>query len=103
MTVTTDPTVLDRLALDVDGDVVRPGDEGWDAARAAWHLAVDQRPAAVVLAATARDVVATVDAARELGLQVAPQSTGHNAAPLGDLSGAILLKTSAMSHTMKPA
>ena len=43
-----------------------------------------------------RDVVSVVNAARELGLRVAPQSTGHNAGPLGDLDGTILLKTSAM-------
>ncbi|HXH87632.1 MAG TPA: FAD-binding oxidoreductase [Gaiellaceae bacterium] len=39
-------------------------------------------------------MVATVVFAREHGLRVAPQSTGHNAGVLGDLSGTILLKTS---------
>ena len=41
-------------------------------------------------------MIETVDAARHLGLRVAPQGTGHNAAPLGPLDGTILLKTSAM-------
>ena len=31
------------------GSVVLPGDDGWDAARQAWNLAVDQRPAFVAL------------------------------------------------------
>jgi hypothetical protein len=87
---------LDLLATDLDGTLIRPGDDGWDAARQAWHLSVDQRPAAVVIASSARDVALVVDAAREVGLRVAPQSTGHNAAPLGDLTNTILLKTSAM-------
>ena len=87
---------IDLLATDLDGTLVRPGDDGWDAARQAWHLSVDQHPAAVVIANSARDVATVVDAARELGLRVAPQSTGHNAAPLGDLTNTILLKTSAM-------
>lgn len=86
---------LDALAADLDGRLVRPTDADWDTARLAWHLAVDQRPVAVVLAETVRDVVATVDAARGLGLHVAPQSTGHNAGPL-QLGDTILLKTSAM-------
>ncbi len=73
-----------------------PSDPTWDEARAAWHLDVDQRPSAVVHAETADDVIATVNAARALGLRVAPQSTGHNAAPLGHLEDTILLKTSAM-------
>ena len=86
------PDPFETLATDLDGILVRPGDPDWDTARQAWHLDVDQRPAAVVVAHTARDVVCVVDAARTHGLQVAPQSTGHNAAPLGDLSGTILLK-----------
>ncbi|HVU93397.1 MAG TPA: FAD-binding protein [Jatrophihabitans sp.] len=94
MTSTT--PVLDRLAVDLDGTLVRPTDPGWDTARLAWQLATDQRPAAVVLAASVRDVQATVLAAAELGLRVAPQGTGHNAAPLGELTDTILLKTSAL-------
>jgi FAD binding domain/Domain of unknown function (DUF4265) len=77
----------------VRGRVVRPGDDDWDAARQAWNLAVDQRPALVVEVADAFDVQAVVRYAGEQGLCVAPQATGHNAAPLGDLSDAILLKT----------
>jgi hypothetical protein len=44
--------------------VVRPGDVSWDEARSAWNLAVDQRPAAVVLPESAADVVETVRFAR---------------------------------------
>src|SRR4051794_31822152 len=95
---------LDALDVRLDGDLVRPGNPDWDVARQAWHLAVDQRPAAVVRAASVDDVIATVDTARQLGLRVAPQGTGHNAAPLGPLDGTILLKTSAMRRvTVDPA
>jgi FAD/FMN-containing dehydrogenase len=92
---TTGPA-LDALATDLDGTLVRPSDATWDAARLAWNLHVDQRPLAVVLAASPRDVVTTVNAARALGVRVAPQSTGHNAAPLGDLADTILLKLAAL-------
>src|SRR4051812_20264772 len=93
------PSVLeavDALRGLVTGDVVLPGDASWDDARRAWNLAVDQRPAAVVLPESAEDVLAAVQAARAAGLRVAPQGTGHNAAPLGDLSDTILLKTERM-------
>jgi FAD/FMN-containing dehydrogenase len=97
MTLITDSgDRLDDLALDLDGRLVRPDDADWDVARTAWHLDVDQRPAAVAQVASVRDVSAVVDAARELGLTVAAQSTGHNAAPLGDLAGTILVRTGAM-------
>jgi hypothetical protein len=93
-------TGLDELASRLDGDVVRAGDPEWDAARGTWQLAVDQRPEAVVRAASTDDVVAVVETARALGLRVAPQSTGHGAAPLGPLEGMILLKTSALRGAM---
>ena len=47
-------------------------------------------------AGSVRDVVAVLDAARALGLRVAPQGTGHNAGPLGPLDDTILLRTSAL-------
>src|SRR6185295_1659799 len=76
--------------------LVHPHDPGWDEARQAWNLAVDQQPAAVALPETVDDVVAAVDFAREHGLRVAPQGTGHNAHPLGDLADTLLLKTERM-------
>lgn len=84
---------LDGLAAALGGQLLRPGDDGWDGARAAWQLLVDQRPAAVVVAADEKDVATTVRHAAALGLRVACQATGHNAGPLGDLSRTILLRT----------
>lgn len=93
-----EPPRLDVLALRarLDGEIVTPIDASWDEARQAWNLAVDQRPAAVVYAESADDVVATVNFARDHGLRVAPQGTGHNAGPLGPLADTVLLKTSRM-------
>ena len=79
------------------GAVALPGDDGYDAARQAFNLAVDQRPAAVAYPADAGEVAEVVRAARAAGLRIAPQATGHNAGPLGDLSQTVLLKTSGMS------
>ena len=73
-----------------------PGDRGWDEARRAWNLAVDQHPAAIARPACVRGVAAAVQCARAHGLRVAAQGTGHNAGPLGSLAGTILVKTSAM-------
>src|SRR5918998_4940147 len=74
-----------------------PADEGFDAARAAWNLAVDQRPAAVAFADDADDVATAVRLAAERGLRVAVQGTGHAAAPMGALDGTLLLKTMRMT------
>ena len=78
--------------------VVLPGDAGYDDARVAWNLAVDQRPAAVALPRTVEEVSVIVRAAADQGLRVAPQSTGHGAAPLtGRLDGAVLLRLSELT------
>ena len=92
----SNPITVQELRARLDGEIVTPSDETWDEARQAWNLAVDQRPAAVVYAESADDVVATVDFARVRGLRVAPQGTGHNAAPLGPLAETVLLETSRM-------
>src|SRR4051794_22762761 len=86
----------DELRARIDGAVVAPQDQTWDEARAAWNLAVDQRPALVAIPESAADVVAIVDFARERGLRVAPQGTGHNASAIATLERTILVKTSAL-------
>ena len=83
-----------KLADQLSGSVVTPADPGWDAARRAWNLAVDQRPDLVVFPSCAADVAAAVRFAAESGLQVVPQSTGHLASSLGPLDGCLLLNVS---------
>jgi len=79
------------------GEVAVAGDDGWDDARAAWNLALDQHPDAVVFAESDDDVVAAIRLAGERGLRVAAQATGHGASPRDSLEGAILLRTERMS------
>ncbi|MDQ2621971.1 MAG: FAD-binding protein [Actinomycetota bacterium] len=74
-------------------ELIRPEDDNYDSARLAWNLAADQHPAAIVIARSADEVVDAVNWARENGLRVAPQTTGHGAPGLPDLSGTLLLKT----------
>src|SRR6478735_1152332 len=93
-------TIIDPARTDLrdlcGGAGALPGDDGYDAARQAVNLAVDQRPAAVAFPADAGEVSDIVRHARATGLRVAAQSTGHNAAPLGDLTSTILVKTSSL-------
>ncbi len=86
------PVDARELADRIDGTVFVPGDEAWGEARLAWNLAVDQRPAGVATPESAGDIVEIVEFAREAGLRVAPQGTGHGAAALGSLDDTILVK-----------
>ena len=85
-----------RPARALDGKIITPEHARFDEARRAWNLTVDQRPAAVVFPESAQDVAAAVLFARQHGLRVAAQGTGHNAGPLGSLQDTILLKTERM-------
>jgi FAD/FMN-containing dehydrogenase len=76
--------------------LVLPHDPGWNEARRAWNLAVDQRPAAVALPETAAEAAAVVRWARSRGLRVAPQGTGHSAGAMGSLAHTVLVKTERM-------
>jgi hypothetical protein len=89
---------LRRLRERIEGDVVLPGDAGWDGARQAWNLVADQHPAAVVYAASAEDIVTTLRLAAEHGLRVAAQGTGHGATTLPDLDSTLLLRTSRLTN-----
>jgi FAD binding domain-containing protein len=79
------------------GRVVTPSDLDWDAARGAFNVLIDQRPQAVAFPTDAREVAAVVSYAREHGLRVAPQATGHNAGPLGSLDDTLILNTSSLT------
>ena len=85
-----DARALRRL---IDGPALSPGDDGYHEARATFNLTIDQRPALIAEPGSREEVAAVVGFAREEGLRVAPQRTGHNAGPLGSLEGTVLLKT----------
>jgi len=87
-----------RLSARLTGEVVLPGQPGFDDARQAFNLAAEQEPAAVVFAGSARDVAAAITFAADHGLRIAAQGTGHNAMPLGPLTNTILLKTHRMNR-----
>ena len=77
----------------ISAPAILPDDPGYDDARRAWNLAADQRPAAIVVARSAADVVAGVRLARQHGLRIVPQGTGHLASAVPDLEDALLLRT----------
>lgn len=79
-------------SLPAHAGLIRRGDPGYDEARAAWNLHADLRPEAVLTARAAADVVGGVLYARQHGLRIAPQTTGHLAGALGPLDGALLLR-----------
>ncbi|AYF77891.1 FAD-binding oxidoreductase [Nocardia yunnanensis] len=87
---------LRELRSVIRGRVLLVGDNGFDAARTPWNLAVAQPVSAVVEAADADDVAALVRFAASAGYPIAAQPSGHGAT--GDNAGAILLRTGALDE-----
>jgi hypothetical protein len=85
-----------QLQERIQGQVITPTDPGYDEARKAWNLNVDQHPAVIVLAESAEDVAESVRFARGEGLGVAVQSTGHGNVRPAD--NCLLIITSRMRH-----
>jgi hypothetical protein len=90
-------TAVQQLEARLGDRAVGPEDPGWDEARRAWNLVVDQHPVAVARPESAEDVVAVVEVARELGLRVAPQGTGHGAPARASLERSVLVDMSRMN------
>jgi FAD/FMN-containing dehydrogenase len=87
---------INGLRGSVAGSVALPGEPGYDEARTLWNAMVDRRPALVVRAANAADVVAAVRFAREHDLLLGVRSGGHQIAGLAVADGALLLDLSQM-------
>ena len=76
------------------GALLRPGEKGYDEASRAWNLNARQRPAVVVVAEVASDVLAAVRLARDEGMGVGVMATGHGVGVPCD--GGVLVNTSRM-------
>jgi FAD/FMN-containing dehydrogenase len=71
-------------------------DANWNLERGAFNVLVDQQPAGIAVPQTADEVSDVVSSAAADGKQVAAQSTGHNALPLGSLANTVLLRTAGL-------
>jgi FAD/FMN-containing dehydrogenase len=96
MTTMQSPGTFDRLAEQLDGELIRPGDAAYDEARRVWNAMFDCRPAAIARVQGALDVIAVVSFARETGAELAVRGGGHSSAGYSTVDGGIVLDFSAM-------
>jgi FAD/FMN-containing dehydrogenase len=69
---------LGRLSSRVDGQVIMPGEPGYDSARALWNAMVDRHPAVAVRCTSTKDVAAAIDFARSHHLEIGVRCGGHS-------------------------
>jgi FAD/FMN-containing dehydrogenase len=95
-------TVEDRLVRDLEaslhGEVLRPGDAGYDEARRVWNGMIDRHPALIVRTADVEDVVRAVDFGRTHHLLTAVRGGGHNVAGHATGDGCLVIDLSPMKE-----
>jgi len=62
------------------GELLQPGDMGYDSARTVWNAMIDRHPGLIARCVGAADVIAAVDFGREQGMLVSVRGGGHNVA-----------------------
>src|SRR6476661_6656552 len=97
MSTALDARQVTDLGTRISGRVLSPGAPGYDDARAVHNGLVDRRPALIVRARTADDVVAALDLARGTGLEVSVRGGGHNVAGRAVTDGGVMIDLSDMT------
>ena len=78
-----DQTALAEFKLSLAGELIQPGEKGYDEARQVYNGMIDRRPRLIVRCADAADVLAAVNFGRENRMLIAVRGGGHNAGGLG--------------------
>jgi FAD/FMN-containing dehydrogenase len=89
---------IDSLQDQVRGEVVLPDAPGYDEARKVYNGMHDRRPRAVVQCAEAADVIATVKAAHDAGLDLAVRGGGHSVPGFGTVDDGLVVDLSGMRN-----
>ncbi len=88
--------VIQDVRSTLRGELLEPGDDGYDAARTVWNGMIDRRPALIARCRGAADVIAAVNFARERELLVSIRGGGHNVAGNAVCDGGLMIDLSAM-------
>ena len=92
-----DTAAVDRLGEQLRGEVLLPGQAGYDGARAIWNGMIDRRPALIARCRGPADVLRSVAFARERGLLLSVKGGGHNIAGKAVCDGGLMIDLSPMT------
>lgn len=90
------PQKLDALKAALRGQLLGPGDDGYEAARKIHNGMIDRRPAMIARCAGVADVIRAVQFARESELLVSVRSGGHGIAGFAVCEGGMMIDLSQM-------
>jgi hypothetical protein len=98
-----DGAALDKATIDAFrrgfcGQVLLPGDTGYDSVRRIWNASIDKHPGLIARCSEAADVVRAVKFSRANNLLVAVKSGGHNVAGRALCDDGIVIDLSATNR-----
>jgi FAD/FMN-containing dehydrogenase len=94
--IALDEAEIQALAATVRGQLLRPADPDYEAARRVWNGMIDKRPGLIVRCLGTADVAAAVRFARAHDLLVAVRGCGHNVAGNAVCDGGLVIDLSLM-------
>jgi FAD/FMN-containing dehydrogenase len=97
--MTSAPSVADaakKLAGTFSGQLLQPGEAGYEEARKVHNGLVDKRPALIARCRGVADVVDSVKFGRDLGLEVAVRGGGHNVAGRATVDNGLMIDLAPM-------
>lgn len=98
VTATRTAATISELREQAWGRVLTEQDEGYDEARKVQNAMFDRHPKVIVRCATAGDVIAAVNHARDNGLELAVRGGGHSVPGFGTTEGGVVADLSPMNH-----
>ena len=96
MTARLSATTIQTFKTRLRGDLLQPGEVGYDEARTIWNAMIDRRPALIARCAGVADVIHAVNFARTHDLLVAVRGGGHNVAGNAVCDGGLMIDLSPM-------
>jgi len=87
---------IQELKASFRGELIRPGDDGYDAARKVYNGMIDKHPALIARTVDIADTIAAVNFARENKLPLAIRGGGHNVAGFGTCDDGLVIDLSRM-------
>ena len=87
---------VQELREGVRGEVIQPGDPGYEDARLIWNGMIDRHPALIVRCAGVSDVLRALDFGRSQDLPIAVRGGGHSIPGFSTVDGGLVIDLSPM-------
>ena len=89
-----DEATVEQFRVSLRGDLIQPGDEGYDEARKVYNGMIDKRPRMIARCSDVADVISCVSFARENEVLLAIRGGGHNGAGWGVVDDGLVIDLS---------